>query len=99
MSTSTRKHSVVTSHGSLAVEESGQGGKTVLLMAQGFVSSPHAGWQAGRICRKPTLTALSRPSLATPRSHSSLRPWPAPTVVPAKCCSRPRAPAKASTSE
>src|ERR1700732_4882184 len=62
MSTSTRKHTVITSHGSLAVEESGQGGMPVLLIhGNSFCREVFRHQMLGRLAESHRLIAFDLP--------------------------------------
>jgi pimeloyl-ACP methyl ester carboxylesterase len=62
MNTSTRKHTVVTSHGSLAVEESGQGGMPVLLIhGNSFCREVFRHQLLGRLAESHRLIAFDLP--------------------------------------
>jgi pimeloyl-ACP methyl ester carboxylesterase len=79
MSASTRKHTVVTSHGSLAVEETGQGGMPVLLLIHGnsFCREVFRHQLLGRLAESHRLIAFDLPG----HGQSSNAPDPTRTYT------------------
>jgi pimeloyl-ACP methyl ester carboxylesterase len=70
MSTSTRQQIITTSHGSLAVEESGQGGIPVLLIhGNSFCRGVFRNQMQGQIAKNQRFIAFDLPGQGNPATH------------------------------